>query len=452
MSPERGSRARRRLGAIALLALLIAGAAVFSAHASPAREIERVVSDKGIVAWLVAEPAVPLIAVRFAFRGGTALEPPGKEGLTSMVAALLDEGAGPFDSKAFQDRLADRAIRLSFEAGSDSFGGSLETLSERKAEAFELLRLALAEPRFDPEPVARIREQMQISLAQNREDPEWLAMRAWLERTLPDHPYGRSVSGTETSLAAISREDLLNFQASRFARDNLIVAVVGDITAQDLKPLLDGAFGALPEHAAPWQVSEAVLADPGALDVIERPIPQSIVVFGAEGVKRHDPDFYAAYVMNEMFGGGAFTARLTKEVREKRGLAYAVYTYLNPLEHAGLFMGSVATQNDRVAESLAIIKAEMTKFRDEGLAPDELKDAKLQITGSYPLRFDSNDHIADFLVSVQLDDLGIDYIEKRNEYIEAVSAADVARAAQRLLRPERLRIAVAGEPKGLSAP
>ena len=421
MSPERASRARRRLGAIALLALLIAGAAVFSAHASPAREIERVVSDKGIVAWLVAEPAVPLIAVRFAFRGGTALEPSGKEGLTSMVAALLDEGAGPFDSKAFQDRLADRAIRLSFEAGSDSFGGSLETLSERKAEAFDVLRLALAEPRFDPEPVARIREQMQISLAQNREDPEWLAMRAWLERTLPDHPYGRSVSGTETSLAAISREDLLNFQASRFARDNLIVAVVGDITAQDLKPLLDGAFGGLPEHAAPWQVSEAVLADPGALDVIERPIPQSIVVFGAEGVKRDDPDFYAA-------------------------------EHLDPLEHAGLFMGSVATQNDRVTESLAIIKAEMTKFRDEGLAPDELKDAKLQITGSYPLRFDSNDHIADFLVSVQLDELGIDYIEKRNEYIEAVSATDVARAAERLLRPERLRIAVVGEPKGLSAP
>lgn len=436
--------------------LALAGLAFFAAvlaqpapgWADPPR-IERVVSPKGVVAWLIAEPAVPLVAVRFAFRGGAALDPEGREGLAQMVSFLLDEGAGPFDSEAFQDKIADLAVRLSFDTGYDAFGGSLETLSEHKAEAFELLRLALNEPRFDPEPVERIRQQMLIAIAERADDPDRLAMRSWLEGAFPGHPYGRPVEGTEASLRTIAAADLDGFARARFARDNLVVAVVGDITADQLAPLLDQAFGELPEHAAPWQVPDAEPADPGSLQVLRRPVPQSVVVLGGPGPKRDDPDFYAAYVMNEILGGGSFTARLTKEVREKRGLAYAVYTYLNPLDRAGLFMGGVATQNDRVAESLDLIKEEMTRFRERGATAEELDAAKRQITGSYPLRFDSNEHLADFLVGVALDGFGPDYVENRNKYMEAVTLDDVNRVAARLLQPDKLSVVVVGEPVGL---
>ncbi len=431
------------------LAVAALAAAIWAAPAA-ATEVTRVVSPGGIEAWLVEEHAIPIVSVRIAFRGGSTGDPAGLEGLANMVSGLLDEGAGEFDSQAFQARLEDLAIRLGFAAGFDTFTANLKTLSEHTDAAFDMLRLALTAPRFDSEPVERVRRQILVGLKRNAEDPDRIVRRTWYETAFPDHPYGRPVRGTAETVGAIGTDDLRGFVGDRLARDRLYIAVVGDITAERLKPLLDATFGGLSQSGVKAEVAVTAPAAPGRLIVVERDIPQSVVVFGQAGLARKHPDFYAAYVMNKVLGGGGFTSRLTQEVREKRGLAYGVYSYLSPLDHAALYLGGVATENARVAEALAIIRTEFARMRDGGVSAEELADAKTYLTGSYPLRLDSNDKIARMLVGIQLDDLGIDYIDRRNGYIEAVTLDDVNRVAASLLKPEKFQVVVVGRPEGLA--
>ncbi len=418
--------------------------------AAAATQVISVVSPGGVEAWLVEEHAIPILSVRLAFRGGATGDPEGREGLANMVSGLLDEGAGDLDSQAFQGRLEDLVIRLGFDAGLDTFTANLKTLSEHTDAAFEMLRVALTAPRFDAEPVERVRRQILVGLERRAEDPDRIAQRTWFETAFPDHPYGRPVRGTAESVGRISVDDLRGFVDGRLARDRLHIAVVGDITPERLAPLLDATFGGLPRSGASADVAATEPAAPGRLIVVARDIPQSVVVFGHAGLPRKHPDFYAAYVMNKVLGGGGFTSRLTHEVRDKRGLAYGVYSYLSPFDHAALYLGGVATENARVAETLAIIRAEFARMRDGGVTAEELADAKTYLTGSFPLRLDSNGKIARMLVAIQLDDLGIDYIDRRNDYIEAVTLDDVNRVAATLLAPEALEVVVVGRPEGLA--
>ena len=433
----------------ALAAFVLVLALTLATTPASAADVTRVVSPGGIEAWLVEEHAIPILSLKAAFRGGATLDADGREGLANMASGLLDEGAGDYDSQAFQTRLEDLAIRLGFDAGLDTFTASLKTLSENTDEAFALLRLALTAPRFDAEPVERIRGQIQVNLARQAEDPDRIVARTWFDEAFPGHPYGRPVHGTPESVAAIGTDDLRAFVAAQIARDRLVIGVVGDITAQRLGALLDATFGALPDTGAALDVADAVPAAAGRVIVVERDIPQSIAVFGHAGLARDDPDYYAAYVMNHILGSGGFTSRLTNEVREKRGLAYGVYSYLSPMDHAALYMGRVATENGAVAESLDIIRAEFARMRDFGVSAAELGDAKTYLTGSFPLRLDSNGKIAGLLVGIQLEDLGIDYIDRRNGYIETVTLDDVNRVARELLTPDDLQVVVVGKPVGL---
>ncbi|MEW5728420.1 MAG: pitrilysin family protein [Pseudomonadota bacterium] len=421
--------------------------------ALPARAVtvERVVSPKGIEAWLVQDHTNPIIALNAAFRGGAATDPAGKAGLANMVSGLLDEGAGPYDSQAFQGRLEDLAIGLSFDAGRDTFRGHLKTLTDNRDTAFEMFRLALTEPRFDKEPVERIRSQIQTILKRELQNPNTVAAREWNRLAFGGHPYASPVNGTPETVAKLSVSDLRGWTRKHLARDNLVIGVVGDITPEQLGPLLDKTFGGLPATAAKVEVPFTAPKAPGRTVVVERDNPQSVAMFGEGGIKREDPDWYAAYVMNYILGGGGFSSRLTEEVREKRGLAYSVYSYLMPMDHAAVVVGGVATQNSRLAESLGIIKEEWRRMRDEGPTPEELADAKTYLTGSFPLQLDSTASIAGLLVAMQLDDLGIDYLDKRNGYIEAVTLEDVNRVAKRLLDPARLTTVVVGKPDGVQA-
>ena len=417
-----------------------------------AASVQRVVSPGGIEAWLVEEHAIPIVSLRFSFRGGAALDPEGKEGIARLVSGLLDEGAGGYDSEAFQSRLDDLAVRMGFSAGMDTFSGSMETLSKNLAEAFEMLALAITAPRFEPSAVNRIRSQVLASLAQMSTNPDYIAARNWSQHLLPGHPYGRPSRGTSESVQAVGIDDLRRFVGERFGKDNLVVGVVGDIDAHQLETLLDATFGALPERATPYKLDEANPVDEGDIIVVEFEIPQSIVVFGHKGPKRNHPDFYAAYVMNHILGGGSFTSRLTEEVREKRGLAYGINTSWSPKDFGGFFRGRVATQNARVAETIEVIRTEITRMRADGADEAELTDAKTFLTGSFPLRLDSNAKIASMLVAIQLDDLGIDYLDRRNEYIDAVTLNDVRRSAAEFLKPEELVFVVVGTPEGLATP
>lgn len=435
--------------------LLVLGAApvLFVLGAVPAHAVtvHRVVSPGGIEAWLVEDHSNPIISVALSFRGGAALDPVGKEGLATLVSGLLDEGAGEMESLAFQTKLEDLSIHMTFDASRDAFGGSLKTLTENRDTAFDLLRLALSKPRFDPDPVERIRSQIIAMLKRDAEDPQSVASKTWFHAAFPHHPYGRPDDGTIASVGTITPADLKAFAGRRFSRNNLIIGVAGDITAEALKPLLDSTFGVLPAKAAPAPVENATPTLTGSTVVVDKDIPQSVAMFGHAGLKRADPDFYAAYLLNYIMGGGGFASRLMAEVREKRGLAYSVYSYLMPFDHAAVFIGGVATRNDRFALSLKLVREEWRRMAETGPTEQELKNAKTYLTGSWPLQLDGTGPIAGILVAIQRDNLGIDYLDKRNGYIEAVSMDHVRTVAARLLDPARLTIVVVGKPAGMTA-
>lgn len=414
-----------------------------------AMEIKQVKSPGGIEAWLVEEHSVPLIALRFAFEGGSTQDPEGKEGVSNFLTAMLDEGAGDLESSEFQERMEDIAMRMSFDDSRDSFYGNLETLTERRDEAVGLLKLALTKPRFDETAVDRIRKQLLASISFAERDPDRVASKAWFKSAFPGHPYGKSAQGSVESIAAINREDLEAYRSKVFARSNLKVVVVGDITEADLGKLLDDVFGSLPEKPSLVKVADTKLPSDGKLEIIEMDVPQSVAIFGMGGLKRKDPDFMAAFVLNHIIGGGGFSARLMEEVREKRGLAYSVYSYLSPLDHAAIYLGSVATKNESIAESLSVIKDVLKDVADNGITQKDLDDAKQYLKGSYALRFDTNSKIANQLLGILQEDMGIDYVDKRNGLIDDVTLDDIKKAAGRFLTPESLLVTVVGKPVGL---
>ncbi|QJP17726.1 insulinase family protein [Starkeya sp. ORNL1] len=417
---------------------------------SETTRIQRVVSPGGIEAWLVHDTTLPLVAIEIAFVGGSAQDPADAPGVASLMSSLLDEGAGEFDSHAFQDKLAEKAIELRFDASRDTLNGSLRTLSENLDPALELLRLSVTSPRFDDEAVERIRQSQLAVLRRRSTDPSSLASLGWSARAFPNHPYGRPVDGTLASIPAITRADLAAFAKRVIAKDNLKIAVVGDITPEQLGAALDRTFGALPAKAQLTPVPEVVPQGLGSIVVKELNVPQASIVFGGIGLKRNDPDFIPAFVLNHMLGGSAFSSRLFREVREKRGLAYSVYSQLAPLDHAGLLLGGTATKNDRAAESIELIRAEYLKLLTDGPSEEELADAKSYLIGSFALRFDSSAKVASQLLQIQLDDLGIDYIDVRNKLVAAVTLADIKRVAGRFAKDPALLFSVVGRPAGIS--
>ena len=408
--------------------------------------IERIVTPKGIEIWLVRDAKLPMLSLQFSFLGGASQDPAEKPGVASLAASLLDEGAGPYDARAFREQLEEHAIEVSFAANRDNVRGSLKTLTDNRGKAFELLKLALNEPRFDASEIERVRAAILASLRRNSTNPSELAKERWYARAFPGHPYGRPALGTLDSVPNISADDLRAYVRRNLARSNLKVAAVGAIDAGTLSKLVDDAFGTLPEKADLAPVPDVVPQGLGERDIVPLKVPQTVILYGSTGLKRSDPDFIPAYVLNHILGGGSFESRLFKEVREKRGLSYSVYSTLVALKHAGLFMGAVQTKNDRAYESLDLIESEIARIAKDGPTADELDKAKKYLIGSYPLRFDTSVKIATNLLDIQFEELGLDYIDKRNAEIAAVSADDIRRAANRYLVGAKMLVLMVGEP------
>ena len=421
-----------------------------AAWPATATEIQRVRSPGGIEAWLVEDKSVPVISFRFSFRGGGALDPPGKTGLANMVSALLDEGADDLDSQAFHGALDDIVASIGFDVGRERFHGSLRTLGEHRARAFALLRKALTAPRFDKEPVERIRRQIAAGIESGKDNPRRIAGRTWSRLVFGDHPYARPPVGTRRTVAAIAVEDMRRFVRERLVRESLVVGVAGDISANELARRLDEVFGGLPASGATADIPDPTSVAGGRVEIVRKPLPQSVVVFGQPGVKRDDPDYYAAYVMNHLLGGGR-TSRLNEEIREKRGLVYSVHTYLSLRDRAGTIVGQLATANARVGVALDLVRGEWERMARDGVGEGDLAAAKRYINGSFPLRLDSTRSIARMLVAIQASKLGIDYIERRPALIDAVTVSDIRRVARRLLSPDKLTVVVVGSPEGLQS-
>ena len=417
--------------------------------AGAASKIEPIISPGGIKAWLVREPSVPVVAMDFAFGGGANADPADKPGVGNMVSALLDEGAGDLDARTFQERLEERAIQISFSSGRDHFRGSLVTLSANLDEASNLLRLALTAPRFDAAPIERIRGQVLAGLRRATTSPNDIANKQWWAAAFPDHPYGRPNNGTLESLPQIDADDLKAYVARVFARGALTIGIVGDIDAERAGRLLDQVFGGLPAQTSLPSVPDRAIRGLGTRMVVDLDVPQTVIQFGGPGLARKDPDFFIAYVVNHILGGGSHTSRLYREVREARGLAYSVRTSLLWFEHAAAMSGATATRSDRAREALALIEQEIRRLADEGPTQEELDKAKAYLRGAYAIAFDTSTKIAGQLVQNQLDELGIDYPERRGAMIDAVTLADAKRVAKRLL-DHGLLVSVVGRAQGLN--
>ncbi|MFP4327416.1 MAG: M16 family metallopeptidase [Paracoccaceae bacterium] len=427
--------------AFALLAALPARAEI---------EIEEVTSPGGITAWLVEDHNIPFTALEIRFRGGASLDAPDKRGAVNLMTNLLDEGAADMDAQGFATAAESLAADFSYGAHDDSISVSARFLTENRDAALDLLRASLLEPRFDEDAIERVRARVLSSIRSDATDPGAIAARAFDAAAFGDHPYGSDHAGTVDSVKSLTREDLAAAHAATLTRDRIHVAAAGDIDAEALGRLLDDLLGDLPETGADLPGPAEVALD-GGIEVVEFDTPQSVAIFGHEGLPRDHPDFFAAFVVNQVLGGGGLQSRLMEEVREERGLTYGIYSYLMPKDSAALYMGRVASANDRMAETVQVIRDEWERMAREGLTAEELDRARTYLTGAYPLRFDGNGPIANILVGMQMDGLPRSYVTDRNEMLDALTLDEVNRVAAELLRPEALTFVIAGRPEGLDS-
>ena len=440
-------------GRFALILVACLALTPFSATPSQAAaKIQHLISPGGIEAWFVQDSTVPLIAMEYAFGGGATQDPADKPGVGNLVADLLDEGSGDLDSKAFHEHLDRRAIELSFNSTRDYFRGSLRMLKDNRDEAFELLRTSLTSPHFDSADVERIRAQVISGLRNDSTNPTSLAGRKFLEIAYGDHPYGRQAGGTLESVPKIDVADLKDYVRRVLAKDTLKIAVVGDVDPATLGSLLDKTFGALPAKASLTTVPDVDAAKPPERAFIPLDVPQTVVTFGGPGFMRHDPNFMAAYVVNHILGGGGLSSRLYHEVREKRGLAYSVYEALLWMDHSALFIGNTGTRADRAGETVDAINKEVRRIAEDGPTQNELDEAKSYLKGSQMLALDTSSKLASALLQYQLDRLPIDYIEKRNAIVDAVTLDDARKAAQRLWGKGLLTVIVGRAPQAAAQP
>lgn len=411
-------------------------------------DIQEITTPAGINAWLVEDHTIPFIALELRFRGGGALDLPGKRGATNLMMALLEEGSADLDSRGFARSVEGLAASFKYDTGDDVVTVSAKMLTENRDEAVALLRASLTQPRFEQADVDRVRAQVLSIIQSDLKDPRDISARAFDTLVFGDHPYGSSRNGTLESVKALTRDDIVTAHLNAMALDRVYVSAVGDISADELTVLLDDLLGGLPATGAPLPAN-ADTNLPGGVKVVEFDTPQSVATFAQPGIDRDDPDFFAAYILNHILGGGGFESRLMMEVREKRGLTYGVYSYLLDMDSAQVWMGSVSSANDRVAEAIDVIRSEWTRIREDGVTEAELNDAKTYLTGAYPLRFDGNGPIANIAVGMQMEGLPTDYIATRNDKVNAVTLEQINRVAKELMDPDSLTFVVTGKPEGL---
>ena len=409
-------------------------------------DIQEITTDKGITAWLVEDHSIPVISMQFAFKGaGSAHDPEGKQGLAQLLSNTMDEGADDLDSQAFQKELQDLSINLRFNSGRDHFGGSLKSLTKNSVRAFNLLEMAIMRPRFDEDAVTRMRQANQSRIRSSISDPDWIAARLMNDVAFEGHPYAMNSGGTLSSLSSITSDDLRKFHRQYLGKNNLVVAVAGDINPDRLKIVLDNIFAGLPDVEIP-EIAELDLKNKGKIAIYDKDIPQTVIEIMQPGISHNDPDYHAAQVMNFVLGSSGFGSRLTEEVREKRGLTYGIYSSFYNLDHLNAIRISSSTVNESVPTLLSTVANEFANMRDKGITQSELDDAKAYLNGSLPLSLTSTDKISGLMLSLLRDDLPIDYLDQRKQAIANMSLEDVASVSERLLSPDKFVTVLVGQP------
>lgn len=411
-------------------------------------DIQEVISPGGIKAWLVEDETLPIISLKFAFKGAGAVNnPENKQGLSRILSNTMDEGAGDLDSQAFQKILNDNSISLSFGSGRDNFKGQVETLSRHKEKAFELLEMTLTQPRFDQEPLDRMRDANMTRIRSSKSKPNWISARLFNSFAYEDHPYAFNSGGTLTTLPTITADDLRQFKKDFLTKDRLMVSASGNISPKQLSKVLDQIFGNLPNKGKSNTIEDFKIKNTKQKFLFYKDIPQTILTLAMPSYDQHDPDYYALLVMNHIFGASGFGSRLMEEAREKRGLTYGIYSDVSVQDLVSIFSVSTSTKNESVKEILDIIKDEMKKIKSKGVTDKEIKNAQSYITGSLPLAMTSTGSIAGVLLNLQVNERAITYLEDYMEKINAVTKEDAQRAAQRVLDPDNMLVVMVGNPE-----
>lgn len=421
---------------------------IFASHIAHAgvNDVQKAAYADEKEAWLIEEQSVPIISVKLAFTEvGAAHIAPEKRGLATLAARLLTEGAGELDSTAFQSALDRDAIEIGVSVGQDNVIVSLETLSEHKERAFELLSLALSKPRIDKAAFERVKARMLTELTILQQRAGYMASQHFSGKAWGKHPYHAEARGTAEALKTLAIDDVRDYIKNSFTLKNLNIVAVGDIDKKKLSSLLKQYVAVLSssgEHRS--ELAAASWLGKGQAQHFDHPNAQTEIQFGWEGVKRDNPDFYAAYIMNHMLGGSGLTSKLSLVIRGEHGLAYSVGTGLASYDKAAMLKGSFATRHDQAKKAVSLLKKTTEKIAKEGFTAEELATAKRYLSGSFPLNLASNKSLVQYLLTMQLDDLGEDYLEKRNSYMNAVTLDDVNRLARTLLSSDKLLIVTTG--------
>lgn len=405
-------------------------------------DIKQVETDKGIKALLVEDYTLPIIAISVSFKGGATQDLEGKEGTLRLMSALMDEGAGDLDGAAFQAKAEELGLEFRFSVSRDKFSGGGRLLRSEREEVFKLMKLAVNQPRFDEDAIERMRDAIRSGITGSKKNPSSVASKTVREAIFQQHPYARSVSGTEASIDAITRDDIIAMNKKILSRATLTVGVVGAISEAELKVALDDIFGDLPKQSMVADIPE-VTPKLGEDISIVMPVPNASVSIIYPAIKRENPDFFAAYLMNYILGGGSFSSRLYTEVREKRGLAYGVSSGLATFDHAAYFSAGTSTRAENRDETVRIIKEEIERIATQGITAKELAKAKRYVAGSYAIsNLDTSGKIANVLVALQTQNLGLDYIEKRGKYIADVTLEDANRMAKQFFSTKPTTVVV----------
>ena len=417
---------------------------------SNALDVKEVNYYKDKNAWLVNDENLPIVSIKIAFKAGSGIDLKGKKGTANLTASLLDEGAGNYSAKEFKKVLADNSITLNFSVSHDNFYIDLYTLKENLDLSFQLLDLALTKPIFKLEEVNRIKGNIKLILEESYKDPDKIASRIFREVLFEDHPYKYDTLGVIEDIDKIEKQDLEFFLKTNLRLDNFYVAASGNINETELKKYLKKYFQKLDKkNKITFHIPIHKKRIEPKVFLHKKDLRQSNIIFAGKGIARDDPYFYSAYVMNYILGGGGFFSKLTTEIREKRGLVYSVYSYLYRYDKYNFFSGGAQTSNENVDKVIKIIKEELMKVKKKGVTEEELKNAKNYLINSYVLRLDSNKKVASILLNTQMDGLGTDFFEKRNDYINSVSLKDIKKIASRILDENQIFFLVIGEPSNL---
>lgn len=415
----------------AVTALLITQAALAGI------KIEHWVSPSGARVYFVESRVLPMLDIQVDFAAGSAFDPTGKPGLAAMTRGTLDLGAGQRDESAIAEQLADIGATLGGSADTDRASVALRTLSasEQREPALDLLRSVLYQPRFDAAIFDREKARTIASLKEAMTRPDSIAGKAFWAALYPTHPYGRQA--TPESIAGLRRDDLVAFHARYYNAANASVTLVGDISRQEAEKIAESLTAGLPKGEAAALPAPPTPAK-GGLTKLPHPASQAHIYIGLPAIERGNADFFPLLVGNYTLGGGGFVSRLMKEVRDKRGYAYSVYSYFAPLRQAGPFQIGLQTKRSQADEAIKVTRDVLDGFLKDGPSNEELIAAKANLTGSFPLRLDSNKKLLDNVAVIGFYGLPLDYLDSYQAKVQAVTADDIKQAFARRVRPDDL--------------